>query len=406
MIKRLRIKFICINMAIVLLMLILTLGMVLHFSRQSTERESLRMMHAAALTPHPAQPPGGRAPRMPYFILRLTAGGELLSEGGRFFDLTDEALLRELYELASSQSAPMGILSEYQLRYCQVDTPAGKCIVFADITGEMASRRSLLKSCLLTGAASTAAFLLISIQLSGWAVRPVAAAWEQQRQFVSDASHELKTPLTVILTNAELLQEVARAPEQQSQFTENIVVMAREMRGLIENLLELARTDSGILPQVMGPVDLSCLTARTLMPFEPIYFERGLTLSCEAAEGIMVHGSQQHLKQVLEILLDNAQKYASPCGEVAVMLKRQGRGHCLLSISNPGPSLDTETLKNIFKRFYRADEARSRDGSYGLGLPIAESIIQTHHGHIWAESAGGRNTFFVQLPVMKPHKKP
>ena len=120
----------------------------------------------------------------------------------------------------------------------------------------------------------------------------------------------------------------------------------------------------------------------------------------------MVHGSQQHLKQVLEILLDNAQKYASPCGEVAVTLKRQGRGHCLLSISNPGPSLDTETLKNIFKRFYRADEARSRDGSYGLGLPIAESIIQTHHGHIWAESAGGRNIFFVQLPIMKPHKTP
>ena len=223
MIKRLRIKFICINMAIVLLMLILTLGMVLHFSRQSTERESLRMMHAAALTPHPAQPPGGRAPRMPYFILRLTAGGELLSEGGRFFDLTDEALLRELYELASSQSAPMGILSEYQLRYCQVDTPAGKCIVFADITGEMASQRSLLKSCLLTGAASAAAFLLISIQLSGWAVRPVAAAWEQQRQFVADASHELKTPLTVILTNAELLQEMARAPGQQLQFTETLL---------------------------------------------------------------------------------------------------------------------------------------------------------------------------------------
>jgi len=137
-----------------------------------------------------------------------------------------------------------------------------------------------------------------------------------------------------------------------------------------------------------------------VLPFEAVYFERGLSLLGETEENIRVKGSEGHLRQVVDILLDNAQKYSLPGGTVEVWLKKQGRGGCLLTVSNTGPEIGKEDLKNIFKRFYRVDQARTHDGSCGLGLSIAEGIVTEHKGKIWAESANGVNTFFVQLPAL------
>ena len=144
----------------------------------------------------------------------------------------------------------------------------------------------------------------------------------------------------------------------------------------------------------------SRLVAQAALPFEALFFEKGLTLSCQVEEGIAVQGSPGHLTQVVEILLDNAQKYSNPSGKVAVRLTRQHRGHCLLTVSNPGPALSPQQLRDIFKRFYRVDQARSRNGSFGLGLSIAQAIVTEHKGRIWAESSGGVNIFSVQLPAL------
>lgn len=403
MIQRLRIKFVCINMIIVILMLCIILGTVLQFTQRNAEQESIRMMQAAALAPrHPQRPDAPDGMRLPCFTLRQAADGSLTSSGGNFFDLTDEETLRELYARAAAPEPLSGILPDYGLRYLRTETRAGPCIVFADITHEQATQRGLLRSCLLIGCAGTAVFLLISILLSCWAVRPVDAAWKQQRQFISDASHELKTPLTVILTNAELLRDSTSASAAQAQFVDNILVMSRQMRALIESLLELARVDNGILKQSAAAFDLSHAARSALLPFEPVYFEKGLTLTEQIADGISMRGSEQHIRQVIEILLDNAQKYAAPHGTVTVALKHTGKGRCLLSVANPGPALSPQQLRSIFKRFYRADEARSRDGSYGLGLSIAEAVVRQHRGRIWAESADGCNKFFVSLPTA-PH---
>ena len=172
------------------------------------------------------------------------------------------------------------------------------------------------------------------------------------------------------------------------------------MRGLVERLLELARADNGQVQTTFDDVQFSKLVFDAILPFEPIFFEKGLTLSSQLEEDIVLRGSQSHLKQVVEILLDNAQKYSDPQGEVLIKLRRQSRGRCLMSVSNPGPALSQEDLSNIFKRFYRMDKARSRDGGVGLGLAIAQSIVQAHHGRIWAESTNGINTFCVSLPTV------
>ena len=206
--------------------------------------------------------------------------------------------------------------------------------------------------------------------------------------------------MTVILTNAELLREPGSDESCRTQSSECILSMANQMRGLVESLLELARVDNGTVKATVSQLDLSGLVSDTLLPFDPLYFEHGLEIRADLESNIKVNGSENHLRQMTEILLDNAMKYSRSPAAVEVELKRHGL-HCLLSVSNPGEAIPPEELKNIFKRFYRADKVRSMDHSYGLGLSIAESIVKEHRGRIWAESRDGVNTFSVELPVAR-----
>ena len=395
MIRRLRIKFVCINMAIVAAMLCVIFGMVLHFMREGLEAKSVHLLQTLATEPAQPGPRGPQEVQLPYFTVEFGQWGSMRVVGTGSYAFLDEAELSELLTAALEAGEPSGVLEAYNLRYCRSGPPGGQRFVFVDISSEISTMENLVRSCLFIGCVSFLAFLVISLLLARWAVKPVDEAWKQQRQFVADASHELKTPLTVILTNAELLQD---AGSVQPQFADNILVMARQMRGLIENLLDLARVDNGAAKKAFEPVDLSRLTADALLPFEPVFFERGLELLSDIAEGVTVLGSAGHLRHVVEILLDNACKYAADQGTVTVRLERGGGKFCLLAVANPGPAISREDLTNIFKRFYRVDEARSRNGSYGLGLAIAEGIVQAHRGKIWAESRGGVNTFFVRLP--------
>ena len=393
MIKKLRRKFICINMAIVTVMLLVIFGMVLHFTRENLELQSVRALQSLGEMPVPGRPGESRQEiQLPFFRAEISREGELVAASGGYFDLSDEDEILRILNKALASQEDTGILQEYRLRYHRRNTPFGQSVVFVDISSEMATMEALVKNCLLVGAVSFFLFLGLSLLLARWAVRPVEKAWNQQRQFVADASHELKTPLTVIMTNAELLQEADNG--EGAQFTGSILAMARQMRGLVEGLLDLARVDNGTAKMVFSSVDLSLLVEDGLLPFEPVFFEKGLGLESSVEPGLRVRGSESHLRQVLDILLDNAAKYCAPGGTVSVVLKKQG-SHCVLSVSNPGEAMSREDLKNIFKRFYRIDKARAMNHSYGLGLSIAESIVKEHGGKIWAESRDGVNTFFV-----------
>lgn len=399
MIKRLRIKFICINMVIVTAMLCVIFGLVLHFTNTGMEKDSIEMMYTVAMNPQPPGVPGkwGPGTQLPHFILQLDPNGEWMVSGSGNYDLTDPATLSDLIERSSSKKS--GVLKEYGLRFVRVETPTTQRIVFADISREAAILGDLVETCLLIGAASFIVFLIISILLARWAVKPVAAAWEQQRQFVADASHELKTPLTVILSNAQMLSGNGEDPELREKLTDNILTVSKQMRDLVTKLLNSARVDQGIDTMEFSTLDLSQTVSHAMLPFDSIFYDREKKLDSEIEDAILVRGSRSHLVQVVDILLDNAQKYSDEQGHTWVTLKRQGAKHCLLTVSNEGPHLSAEDLKNIFKRFYRADAARERTGSYGLGLSIAEGIVKAHKGKVWAESKNGINAFCVQLPV-------
>ena len=400
MLKKLRIRFICINMAIVTVMLAVILVLVLHFTANSLERESIRMMQSVvqgpAQLPRPGERPAGV--RLPYFFLQITPQGDLKAVGSSDFDLSDSAFLREIFAASYARQEQTGVLEDYNLRFYKNEGPGPQTLIFADMTSEQATMRNLVRTCVGIGVVGLLGFFVISLFLARWAVRPVDEAWNQQKQFVADASHELKTPLTVILTNAELLQSGQTDGAQQARCVGSIAVMAGQMRILVERLLGLARADNGIVRTSMTVLDYSTLVSDCLLPFEPVFFEKGMELRCDIASGLVLRGSESHLRQVVDILLDNAQKYAFPGGGVGVTLKKQG-SHCLLAVANQGPAIPAEELKNIFKRFYRADKARSRDGSYGLGLSIAQRIVEEHGGRITADSRGNVNTFQVLLPM-------
>ena len=402
MIRRLRLKFVLINMTIVTLMLCVILGLVLHFTRANLEEENLRMMESIATQPFQVSAPGdlGEDVRLPFFALQLGPRGELMARTGGYYDLSDEAMLRELIQTAWTSHRPMGVIEEYNLRYYRVETPASRCLVFSDISSEQATLSGLRTTCLIIGGISFFVFLWASVVLSKWAVKPVEQAWKQQREFVASASHELKTPLTVIMTNAELMQDPAYGADKRAAFLDSILTMSRQMRGLIEQMLELARADSGATELGMSPMNLSQTISLALLPFEAVFFEQGLTLSSQLEPDIQVQGAESQLRQVVEILLDNAQKYAYPNTGVEVTLRRRGRGHCVLTVSNQGDPMSPQELRDIFKRFYRADPARSRTGSFGLGLSIAQGIVTRHRGKIWAESREGINRFLVELPCI------
>ena len=399
MIKKLRIKFICVIMAIVMVLLGSILGIVIHFTSHSMEIQSVNMMRRIADTPFLKGDPkvSSNEVRLPFFTVHISNRGELLAASSGYFDLSDQEYVQQVVNAAMQFDEETGKLDTHNLRFYKSTSPRGIVIVFADTTTEKATLTQLVYSCLLVFFVGMALFLGISILLSRWVIKPVAHAWEQQRQFVADASHELKTPLSVIMANAELIQNEDMGEPDRKKLSQNILSMTYQMRSLVENMLEMARVDNGTLKMNFTQLDFSQLVSDAVLSFQLLYEEQGLGLHCEIMDDILLQGCEHHLYQVMDVLLDNALKYSSN-GTITVDLVQTGR-LCTLTVTSPGESISKDDLKNIFKRFYRTDKARSVNGSYGLGLSIAESVVEAHKGKIWADSHNGYNTFYVQLPV-------
>lgn len=403
MLKRLKIKFIAVIMSIVTVLFIVIFGLLLHLTKQNIERESVQMMRTMAFRP-PASAPMHKPDnipdniRLPFFTVNISESGEITAFGSDYFDLTDKDMLRKLVDKADETSKETGVLTDYNLRYFKSYSEFRKAIVFADVSSEKAMIKGLVRNSVIIGLIGYVIFFLISLLLAKWVTKPVEKTWNEQKQFIADASHELKTPLTVIMTNAEMMNDKSYSEKDRDSFAKNILSTSKRMRGLVESLLELARLDNNRASVKKESIDLSKLINDSILPFEPLFYENDTELSADIDKGIAIEGDKDKLRQVVNILLDNALKYSDPAEKVTIKLKRQS-ANCVLSVTGLGAPLSREECQNIFKRFYRVDKARNDGQSYGLGLSIADSIISEHNGKIWAESENGYNTFFVSLPL-------
>ena len=252
---------------------------------------------------------------------------------------------------------------------------------------------------LLVLGAALAGFFAVSLFLARWLVKPVEESWKNQRQFVADASHELKTPITVLLADADiLLSHPDDTIRERRQWVEHIRDEGLRMKGLVGDLLFLARGAAAGLERPQGKADLSGVCEGCVMSFEPVAFEAGLTLESSVAPGVSVTGSGEELRRLCAILLDNACKYGERGGTVTVTLA--GGDRAVLTVHNTGEPIPAQAQAHLFERFYRADAARNREqGGCGLGLAIAAAIVERHRGKITVRSAAGEGTAFtVVLP--------
>ena len=399
MLKQLRIKFVAVTMSLIAVLLCLLTLMLFLFTAISLDKDVTIKMQSVSESIGRYGFPMDRPffdDRLHYFILSQNMRGELVAIGTESFERLTDADLNALYNIAMDSESISENIIKYELKYHHVVGKPGT-IVFGDISQELAILRALAHNCVLIVFIAMVLFAVLAKTLAKWIMKPVEAAWEQQKQFVADASHELKTPLTVITTNTEMLASPDYSFAEKERFLQNTTEMTKRMRFLVESMLDMARVDNGVVQSAMEQLDYSQLNEQCVLPFEPLFFESGRILTASIAPNIHLKGSPTHLAQVTDILLDNAMKYSPPDSEVRLTLRCQNK-HALLCVDSCGEELSKDMLENIFRRFYTVDRART-GGSCGLGLPIAKGIVEEHKGKIWAESSNGHNRFYVKLPL-------
>ena len=273
-------------------------------------------------------------------------------------------------------------------------------VVLVDTSAMDEAFSAQLRNDVLISIAALLALLLIANFLSERALKPVEHAWEEQRRFVADASHELKTPLAVIIANTQILANDPAIPAESKRWVESTADEAGHMKSLVTDLLELARADESATDGLTGArqhedIDFSELVDSATLEFDAIAFERGCEIESSIEEGIHVQGDREWLERVTKILIDNGCKYAAAGTQVEVKLRRAGQ-HAQLDVTNFGQPIDAEDLPHVFERFYRTDKARARTtGGFGLGLAIAKSTVEAHGGKISVTSSEAAGTTFT-----------
>lgn len=415
MIRKLRRKFVIINMLLVTIVLVAVLSILCLSNLRRYESDSHEALTGILNMPSDLPPePGlenrkGNRPRelMTVFLVLLDEEDNMVSLIQNSSAQVDEDFAADALAAALASGQEEGRLPSLELRFLKGEHTGYRAIAFTDTTHETSSMRNLILTSFLILFGALAAFFLISLFLSRLALRPVEQAWQQQNQFIADASHELKTPLTVILANLNiLLSHREDTIARQARWIESTQAEASRMKELVEQLLFLAKSESHTLSTQKTPLNFSDLAWTCLLPMESLAFEQGVLIQEQISPDLTVLGNEGQLRQLFIILLDNALKYAEKEKQVTVLVS-PAQDKLLFSVKNTGTPIPKEDLPHLFERFYRSDKSRVRKkGGYGLGLSIAQTIVQHHSGKITVESSEQAGTTFrVTLPLYTADSK-
>ena len=409
MIYRLQRKFILICTVSVLTVIALVFGviLVLNISSMNRNMDMLadrvsegggRFPGSMEEKPQPDKMPPPNAqdfafitPETPFSTRHFTVFFDKQGEVARtntesIYSITEEAAIEYAESVIDDQDA-RGWIDNY--RYKIFITDMGTGVVFVD--GSM-SRSSLMQSMTIAGLVllGCAALVLILIfLLSKKAVKPIAESYEKQKQFITDANHELKTPLTLILANLD----IAEAELGKNEWLDDIRSEGHRMTELVNQLVALSRMDEEGQPLNIAEVAFGKLVADTVAEFEPLAKERGKAITSSIDKEISYLGDEALLHRLVGILMDNAIKYCDQGGEISVALHRGRR--ITLTVENTYAAVGELELNRLFDRFYRADKARKFTGGYGVGLSMAKAIVEKHKGEISAYKKDATHIGFI-----------
>lgn len=339
----------------------------------------------AAMSPNPR----AMSPELPYesryFSVLLDETGTILSVDTGKITAVDTAAASEYAAQVWNSGRTEGFLSNY--RYLRQTAGARTRVIFLDCGRNLSTFRSFLISSILVSLLGLGSVLILVLIFSRIAMKPVSESYEKQRRFITDAGHEIKTPLTIIDANAEILE----MEYGDNEWLQGIRRQTSRLTTLTNDLIYLSRMEEPDHPLPKLDFSISHLVEEMVQSFQPLAVAQEKSLASQITPLLSFYGQEDSIQQLLSILLDNALKYTPPHGSVEVILQKKGKSIHLL-VRNTTEMISEEHLSRLFERFYRTDSSRnSETGGYGIGLSIAKAITESHKGKITAETTDGHS---------------
>lgn len=409
MIKTLQRKFIVTAMTAISALLLLLLGTInilnIYYVRNQVDKKLEMISQNEGNPDNIPMAPGDMPPREPYgmkndydtfmssnfFVVRFDRNGDIVySDVSRISSVSEEEA-KELAEKVYVQNDLSGKIDSFEYMVRDSRMGIGKVVVFLDTSGDIYSYIRVLFLSAAIGIACWLLMLLFVISLSKRAIRPIAENMEKQKQFVTNAGHEIKTPIAIIQSNTEAMELY----NGENKWSKNIKEQTVRLDELMKNLLTLARMDESSANLNLSDFSLSQLLTDHIECFRETLELRGITLQTSIQPMISFRAHKEHITQLISVLMDNAVKYTNEGGNVFVSLEGNDK-RIKLQFKNTCQQLPPAPPDKLFDRFYRADEARTqKNGGYGIGLSVAQSITETYKGRISAEYENGNTIVFT-----------
>ncbi len=398
MFKKLKFKLLLINMSLLTTVFIAIFGTIFVISSVNMNKEISRTLYSLIYN----APKVG--PSITFITLEIDQNGTLVKQAQSFNTEVDNIILKNAADTILNSKDNSGIISICNSNYSYLKSTNSNTkitkIALIDRSNYQVLIYQLLKSFLLVGVLSLIILFIISIYFTNKSIKPIKEAFDKQKQFIADASHELKTPITIIKTNTSLvLSNPNDTIKHQAKWINYINSQTDRMSKLIDEMLSLAKLDAQENNIILVPINISKVIESMILMFDAIIYENNINLETTISRDVFVNGDKENLKKLFSILMDNAIKHTNKNGTLSIKLITD-KNKVKIIVKNTGKGIAKENLEKIFDRYYRSDDSRLREtGGYGLGLAIAKSIVSKHKGKIYAQSTLNKDTsFIVELP--------
>ena len=414
MLRQLKIKFIAITMILVSIILLFVFTLMYQSNVKATydkSVEDLKTISTLDISKF-SEPQTNKVLKelqfVPLFIVNIDESGVILSQIKSNISMDDESF-KSIVKIAHESQDDIGTIKSMDIRYYRKHYSLYDKISFIDISRDNTTLDNLFVVFIMTGVMTLIFFFFIILFLSNWALLPVEKTWNQQKQFIADASHELKTPLTVLLANMDILENnKSDTIQSQIKWIQASKQEAKQMKNLIEEMLFLAKSDANRIDNSKSTINVSDTLFSLILSMEVIAFEKNVIINYASTidDNLYTIANEKQLMSLLSILLENACKYAYEETSITVKLKRE-QSKIKFEINNYGPVIPKNDIAHIFERFYRVDKSRNKEhGGYGLGLSIAKKITDENNMKISVESSAEKGTTFKVIMNAADVKNP